>query len=112
MALSAQAKAVNTAAAALEAALGTFMAGLVAADRRHYWLWFSEKWPGVTAGANLNAKFPDVATRVVKPPLVAIPIQTATATNANIIWAIESLNIGRIPFTLRITNAAGEVSYT
>lgn len=112
MALDAKAKAVNTALQAYEAVWDDFMDGLQASDRRGYALVFADVWRGVTSSTNLDAKFPDVAAADRMKNLIYVPIKIDTASNSNIIWAIPGVNIGRIPLTFRVQNAAGELSYT
>ena len=104
--------AVNAALVTYETAWDDFMDGLQAADRRAYRLVFADVWRGVTATTNLNAKFPDVAAEDRLKHLISVPIKIDTASNDNIIWAIPGVNIGRIPLTFRVTNAAGEIAYS
>lgn len=113
MALNAKAVLVNAALAAYEATWEDFTDGLVASDRRQYYMVFADKWPGVTSGTNLNAKFPDVgAADRVNDSRIIVPITVDTASDSNIFWALQGININRVPLTFRITNAAGEIAYS
>jgi len=111
MALDAKAIAVNVALQTYEAAWEDFMDGLTATERRAFRLVFADVWRGVTSSTNLDAKFPDVASADRLKHLINVPIQVDTASDTNIIWAIPGVNIGRIPLTFRVTNAAGEIAY-
>lgn len=112
MALGAKAVLVNAALQTYELAMEDFMDGLIASDRHGYFFIFADKWRGVTSSTNLDAKFPDLGIQAKAQSRIEVPIKVDTASDENIIWALPGINIGRIPLTFRLCNAAGEVDYS
>lgn len=105
MALGTPEKNINAKIIELEALIETYISGLSPGARMY--ICPGEVWPTVTAGANLNALY--TTGRLKSQTIQHIPIgDTGTGNN---IWAIPTLpgTINRLPFSMRFTNAAGEL---